>query len=324
MIELKDIQAARVRITGHIRRTPLLHSPFLDEHIGRKLFVKPECLQHTGSFKFRGASSAISHLNERGEAGDILAYSSGNHAQGIAAAARAMGRHATIIMPADAPTVKIKNTERLGAEVVLYDRTHEAREDVAAKVMEKQKLHLIKPFDNLDVIAGQGTIGFEIAEDLRAMGYDAADVLVCAGGGGLTSGIARAMHFAAPKARVRPVEPVGYDDVIRSLRSGKREETPAGPAPLWDAVATLAPGELTLPIMQEHCHEGFVVDEKETYAAMQAAFNTLRVVAEPGGAIALAAALAGKLPAGDDPIVALISGGNVDAEVFAHALTQKT
>jgi threonine dehydratase len=214
------INAAAARLAGHARRTPLLSSPFLDEIAGRRVFVKAECLQHTGSFKFRGAWSAVSALAPETRAKGVIAFSSGNHAQGVAMAARAHGTSAVIIMPADAPKMKIDNTAALGAEVVLYDRATEDRDAIGDALSAERGLNLIKPFDEPLVIAGQGTTGLEIAEQARAEGIEAADVLVCCGGGGFLSGIALALEANAPGLRPRPVEPEGFDDVARSLASG--------------------------------------------------------------------------------------------------------
>ncbi|MCL4133362.1 UNVERIFIED_CONTAM: hypothetical protein GTU68_066075 [Idotea baltica] len=214
------IRAAALRLKGHVRRTPLLSSPFLDDIAGRKIFIKPECLQHTGSFKFRGGWSALSALDPDSRARGIIAFSSGNHAQGVALAAREHGAPCVIIMPSDAPALKIENTKALGAEVILYDRGSENRDEIGARLSRDRGLTLIKPFDNPQVIAGQGTTGLEIAEDANALGLRDIDVLVCCGGGGFTSGIALACDAEAPALRVRPVEPEGFDDVKRSLAAG--------------------------------------------------------------------------------------------------------
>ena len=214
-MDYNRICAANDRLMGHKRVTPLLSSPFLDEIAGKRIFVKPECLQHTGSFKYRGAFSAVSALSDETRAKGVIAFSSGNHAQGVALAARQHGISSVIIMPADAPKTKIDNTRALGAEVVLYDREHEDRDEIGARISQERNLTLIKPFDEPEVIAGQGTCGLEIAEQAAELGIADADVLVCCGGGGLTSGIALALEQDAPDMRVRPVEPEGFDDVCR-------------------------------------------------------------------------------------------------------------
>ncbi|MFY9212121.1 MAG: threonine/serine dehydratase [Aestuariivita sp.] len=314
------IEAAAARLQGHARRTPLLSSPFLDEIAGRRVWIKPECLQHTGSFKFRGGWSAVSALEPEVRARGVIAFSSGNHAQGVALAARLHGVSAVIIMPSDAPRMKIDNTRALGAEVVLYDRNSQDRDAIGAELSQARGLTLIKPFDEPQVIAGQGTAGLEIAAQAAEVGVTRADVLVCCGGGGLTSGIALALEAKAPAMRVRPVEPEGFDDVARSLASGGIERNNRTSGSLCDAILTPAPGVLTFPIMHRLCGPGIVVSEDEAQRAMVAAFERLKLVAEPGGAVALAAALYhGDAIDGDD-VIATISGGNVDAHVFADAL----
>ena len=217
MTDIAMIEAAAARLHGHARRTPLLSSPFLDEIAGRRVLVKAECLQHTGSFKFRGAWSAVSALPQAQRAKGVIAYSSGNHAQGVALAARQHGIPAVIVMPEDAPRVKTQNTRALGAEVVLYDRATEDRDAIGAALAAERGLTLIKPFDEPLVIAGQGTTGLEIAVQAREEGIETAEVLVCCGGGGLTAGIALAIAARAPGLRARPVEPAGFDDTARRI-----------------------------------------------------------------------------------------------------------
>jgi len=314
------IRAAAQRIDGFARRTQLLSSPFLDDIAGRRVFIKPECLQHTGSFKFRGAYNTVSALDTATRSKGVIAFSSGNHAQGVALAARMHGVPAVIIMPADAPQLKIENTKALGAEVVLYDRETENRDDIGARLSSDRNLTLVKPFDNPMVIAGQGTTGLEIAEDANALGIQNADVLVCCGGGGLTSGIAIACEADAPTLRVRPVEPDGFDDVARSLRSGGIEKNNQMSGNICDAIITPQPGDLTFPIMHRLCHSGLTVSEDECLSAMAQAFLRLKIVAEPGGAAALAGALFRKDDLSGDAVIVTVSGGNVDPAMFARAL----
>ncbi|MWD27957.1 pyridoxal-phosphate dependent enzyme [Aquicoccus sp. SCR17] len=314
------IKAATARLDGHVRHTPLLSSPFLDEIAGRRVLVKAECLQHTGSFKFRGAWSALSALDPPVRSRGVLAYSSGNHAQGVAHAAWLHGVAATIIMPSDAPRLKIANTRALGAEVVLYDRANESREEIGAALARERGLTLIKPYDEPQVIAGQGSVGLEIAEEAHDLGITEAEVLVCCGGGGLTSGIALALEERAPGFRVRPVEPEGFDDTARSLRSGERESNPAQAGSLCDAILTPAPGEITFPIVKRLCGPGLAVSDDEALRAMALAFARLKLVAEPGGAVALAAALFRAAELQSDHVIVTVSGGNVDADLFARAL----
>lgn len=314
------IRASAKRIKGHARRTPILTSPFLDEIAGRRVFVKAECLQHTGSFKFRGGWSAISALSDNALKTGVIAFSSGNHAQGVALAAREHGAPAVIVMPSDAPQVKIDNTRALGAEIVLYDRATESREEIGQKLSAERGLTLVRPYDEPQVIAGQGTTGLEIAEDMNALGVTQADVMVCCGGGGLTSGIALALAADAPGLRARPAEPEHFDDVTRSLISGKIEHNARLGGSLCDAIITPQPGDLTFPIMQAHCGPGIVVSEEECLRAVALAFERLRVVVEPGGAAALAAALFRPDAFTGDAVIAVATGGNVDAAVFAKAL----
>ena len=314
------IRAAADRLKGHARRTPLLSSPFLDDIAGRKVFIKPECLQHTGSFKFRGAWSALSGMETAKRENGVIAFSSGNHAQGVAIAARSHGVPCVIVMPADAPQLKIDNTRALGAEVVLYDRAKDDRDEIRGRLSAERGLSLIKPFDNPLVISGQGTTGLEIAEDANALGIQNADVLVCCGGGGLTSGIALACEADAPTLRVRPVEPEGFDDVTRSLATGTIQRNAATSGSICDAIITPQPGDLTFPILQRLCGGGLVVSENEALQAMAHAFLRLKLVAEPGGAVALAAALFHQDEINGDAVIVTISGGNVDPAQFAIAL----
>ncbi len=321
MSDIAMIEAAADRFSAVGRITPLLSSPFLDEIAGRRVFVKAEVLQHTGSFKFRGAWSAISALAPETRAKGVLAFSSGNHAQGIARAAQLHGVPATIIMPKDAPALKIANTRALGAEVVLYDRKGgEDRNVIGERLRLERGLTLIKPFDEPQVIAGQGTCGLEIAAQATELGITQASVLTCCGGGGLTAGIALALEAKAPAMVVRPVEPEGFDDAARSLASGEIRRNTGPEAGFCDAILTPAPGEITFPIMQRLCGAGIVVTEAQTAQAMREAFLRLKIVLEPGGAVALAAALYHGDKLEHDAVIATASGGNVDAALFAQVL----
>ena len=253
MTDIAMIEAAAERLRGHVRKTPLLSSPFLDDMAGRKVFVKPECLQHTGSFKFRGAWSAVSALPPETRAKGVIAFSSGNHAQGVAYAAQRHDALSVIIMPKDAPRQKIDNTRALGGKVVLYDRENEDRDAIGAQLAEERDLTLIKPFDEPLVIAGQGTTGLEIAEQADTFGIRNADVVINCGGGGLTSGIALALEAKAPSLRARTAEPVGFDDVARSLQSGGIERNNSSLGSICDAIVTPSPGQITFPIMKRLC-----------------------------------------------------------------------
>ncbi len=308
------IHAAARRLDGHARLTPLLNAPLLDAAYGKRIHLKAECLQLTGSFKFRGAWAAVSAL-PAGTKG-VLAYSSGNHGQGVALAAARHGMRAIVVMPADAPAVKIANTKAYGADVVLYDRATEDRDAIGAARCAQHGLTLIKPYDHPQVIAGQGTVGLEIAAQAAALGIAGADVLVCCGGGGLSSGIALALE-ATPAFRVRTVEPTGFDDMARSLVSGNREANPATTGSICDAILTPAPGEMTLPILHRLAGPGLTVTDDQARHAMVLAFTHFRVVLEPGGAVALAAALFHQTT---DTVICTASGGNVDPGVFASAL----
>ncbi len=320
-ITIDDIRAAQRRLAGVARVTPLLESPFLNALAGRRVLVKAECLQRTGSFKFRGGWSAVSARPEAARKRGVIAYSSGNHAQGVAHAAELMGVPAVIVMPEDAPALKLANTRAHGAEVVLYDRVAgENREAIGRRIAAERGLTLIKPYDEPMVMAGQGTCGLEIAAQAREAGVERADVLVCCGGGGLSSGIALALEAEAPGLRVRTCEPAGFDDWARSLAAGARVANPTETGTICDAIVTPSPGELTFPIVERLAGPGLAVTDDEALMAMGQAFLRLKIVAEPGGAVALAAALyrAGEIEG--DAVICTVSGGNVDPAMFGRAL----
>lgn len=319
--DMAAIDAAAARLAGHARCTPLLSSPALDAIAGRRVLVKAECLQHTGSFKYRGAKSAVTALLAQGPVPGVIAYSSGNHGQGIARAAHEAGIAAVIVMPADAPRAKSDAILAYGAEIVTYDRRGEDREAVGAAIQAERNLPLIRPYDDRQVIAGQATTGIEIARQARACGITRADVLVCCGGGGLSTGIALALERDAPDMRVRTVEPEGFDDMARALRG-----TPGPNAPdarsICDAILTPAPGRLTFPVLDRLAGPGFAVSDADALRAMALAFTHLRICLEPGGAVALAASLrpAQDSAESDTPVIAVASGGNVDPRIFRQAL----
>ena len=320
MTDISMIEAAAARLAGRVRVTPFLSSPFLDDIAGRRVFVKAECLQHTGSFKFRGGWAAVSALPPEQRKRGVIAFSSGNHAQGVALAAKLHAVPAVIIMPADAPRMKIGNTRALGAEVVLYDRANDDRDAIGASLSAARGLTLIKPYDDRQVIAGQGTTGLEIATQAALKGITHADVLVCCGGGGLTSGIALALQAKAPGLRTRPCEPAGFDDVARSLASGQIQRNAALSGSVCDAIITPQPGEITFPILQRLCGPGLVVTDAEAMQSVAVAFARLKLVLEPGGAVALAAALFRRDQLHGDAVIVVATGGNVDADVFAQCL----
>jgi threonine dehydratase len=324
-MNIQMIEAAAQRLAGHAVRTPLLRAPLLDQVAGRPIWIKPECLQLTGSFKFRGAWSALTALAPKERARGVIAYSSGNHAQGIALAAQRLGCPAVIIMPSDAPKLKIDNTRALGGEVVLYDRITESREEIGASLAAERGLTLIKPYDEPQVIAGQGTIGLEMADDFRALDLSHPAVLVPCGGGGLTSGVALALASHAPGAKVHPCEPAGFDDATRSLAAGERCANATAGGSICDAIVTPMPGALTFPIMAAHCGPGLVVSDEQALKAVAQALIRLKLVVEPGGAVALAAALSDETLQTADispkaPLVVVLSGGNADPGTLIQAL----
>jgi threonine dehydratase len=312
------ITAAAARLKGHVRVTPLLHAPLLDRIAGRRVFVKAECLQLTGSFKARGGWSAVSALDPQARARGVIAYSSGNHAQGVALAAARHNAPCVILMPSDAPEVKIANTRAYGAEVVLYDRATQDRDLIGAAIAADRGLTLIRPYDDAQVIAGQATVGLELGQQAADAGVTTAPVFVCCGGGGLSSGIALALEARAPGLTVRTAEPVGFDDMARSLSTGQRQKNPAATGSICDAILTPTPGELTFPILQRLAGPGATVTDDQALQAMALAFTHLRIVLEPGGAVALAAALF--TPDLPKTVIAIATGGNVDPATFRAAL----
>jgi threonine dehydratase len=311
-----DVEAAAARLAGVAVRTPLINAPVLDAAVGARVFLKAETLQRTGSFKFRGAYNRISQIPEDRRAGGVVAYSSGNHAQGVAAAAKLLGMRAAIVMPKDAPKAKRERTAALGAEVVLYDRLTEDRAAIAKKIAAERGATLVPPYDDPMIIAGQGTIGREIVEDLAALGWLPDIVVIGASGGGLAAGISLAISARVPGAKFYTAEPEGFDDTARSFRSGHRETNAKMSGTICDALMTQTPGELTFPITRELIGEGVAASDEEVGRAVAFAFRELKLVVEPGGAIGLAALLAGKVPVKDKIVVGVLSGGNVDVELF--------
>ena len=315
-----DVEDAARLLAGVAVRTPLIPCPALERASGGRVFLKAEILQHTGSFKFRGAYNCIARIPAQQHAKGVVAYSSGNHAQGVAAAAKLLGLKATIVMPADAPAPKRERTLALGAEIVLYDRDRESREGIAKRIAGERGATLVPPFDHPQVIAGQGTIGREICEDLAASKLAPDLVLVPTSGGGLIAGIALAVKERHPKARVIAVEPAGFDDTIRSFRSGKREKNARMSGSICDALLTAEPGEITFEITRRLVGEGLTVTDEEVRAAIAFAFREAKLVVEPGGAAALAAVLAGGLDLTGKVAVVVLSGGNVDPALFAAVI----
>jgi len=313
-----DVDAAARRLEGVALHTPLLTSIALDATTGGRVFLKAETLQRTGSFKFRGAYNKLAAIPPGERAGGVVAFSSGNHAQGVAAAARLLGMPCVIVMPQDAPRAKRQRTAALGADIVLYDRLREDREAIAGEIAARRGAVLVPPYDDALIIAGQGTAGREIVDDLRALGLDPEIVVVTASGGGLTAGIALAIKSRVPSALLYTAEPQGFDDHARSFRSGRREENAALTGTICDALMARTPGKLTFAINHSLVGAGVAVSDKEVAAAVAFAFNELKLVVEPGGAVALAALMHGKIDAKNKVAVAVLSGGNVDPEVFSR------
>jgi threonine dehydratase len=315
-----DIDAAARVLANFAVRTPLLSSPALDERAGTRIFLKPEMLQRTGSFKFRGAFNKMSSIPAAARGGGVVAFSSGNHAQGVAAAARILHMPATIVMPADAPLTKRERTKAYGARVVLYDRVSEDREAIARDIADKQGATLVPPYDDPMVIAGQGTVGREIAEDMAALGLTPDIVIAPVSGGGLIAGVATAIKARYPQAMVISAEPQGFDDHARSLRSGKREPHRAEGRTICDALMASIPGEITFAINSRLLTQGVTASDAEVTVAVGFAFRELKLVVEPGGSVGLAALLAGHIDARDKNVVIVLSGGNVDADLFAKLI----
>lgn len=317
-----DIAEAAERIAGHAVRTPLLASPALDAIAGGRLLIKAEPLQRTGAFKFRGAWNRLSHLDPAERARGVVTYSSGNHGQAVAAAAALLGVRATIVMPRDAPRVKMEGTRAHGAEIVSYDRASEDREAVAEGIAAATGAVIVPPYDHPLIIAGQGTVGLELAEQAAEQGATPDAVLVPCSGGGLIAGCAIAIKERWPDAAIHAVEPAGFDDTARSLASGHRESIAGGSETFCDALRVAMPGALTFAINRRLLAGGLAVSDAETGGAMAAAFRHLKLVVEPGGAVALAAALTGRFDCRDRTVAVVCSGGNVDAETFARVITQ--
>lgn len=307
------VTRARARVTGRVVRTPLLAG--MSET--RRLFLKPEVLQRTGSFKIRGALNFIGALSEEERTRGVVAYSSGNHAQGVAAAAAEYGIPATIVMPEDAPPIKLRNTRRSGATVVTYDRDSEVREEIAASIAAESGAVILPPYDHPWTIEGQGTIGLEIGDDLWALGVAGATVVVPASGGGLAAGIGLALDGTGH--RIVAAEPSDYDDHRRSIEARERVRVHPKATSICDALLQVVPGEVTFPINLERLQAVVTATDDEVLAAMRWAFEEHRLVVEPGGAVALAAFLQGRIP-GDGPVVVVLSGGNVDPVVMRRAL----
>ena len=315
-----DVEAAAARLNGVALRTPLVRSPALDEATGAQVFLKAETLQRTGSFKFRGAYNKISSIPPERRAAGVVAFSSGNHAQGVAAVAKLLNIPALIVMPADAPAAKRERTAALGAKIVLYDRDKEDREAIAVGIARQRGATLVPPYDDALIIAGQGTIGREIVEDLERAGLVPNIAVIGASGGGLAAGIATAIKARIPSVQFYTAEPEGFDDTLRSFKSGKREANARMSGTICDALLTPTPGKLTFEINRKLIGQGVTASDAEVARALAFAFRELKLVVEPGGAIGLAALLAGKLDVKGKVVIAVLSGGNVDAELFRRLI----
>ena len=315
-----DVAAAHARIAPHIVRTPMLRHRLLDERSGGVVLIKPEPLQRTGSFKLRGATNAVLQLSAADRRAGVVTHSSGNHGQATACAAAAQGIHATVFMPTDAPRIKVENTRAWGADIRHYDRVADDREAIARAHAERTGAVLVPPFDHADVIAGQGTLALELVADARDAGLTLDALLVCTGGGGLIAGCALAVEGASPGTRLYAVEPAGWDDTARSLACGSRLANAPGGSMLCDALLSKMPGRITFEVNRPRLAGGLTVTDEEVLAAIAFAFAHLKLVVEPGGAVALAALLAGRLDTRGEVVGVVISGGNVDASVFGRAL----
>ena len=321
-ISARDVLDASHLLSGAAALTPLLEFEALNAAAGRRVLVKFEGAQHTGSFKFRGAYNRLARIEGAAKAAGVVAWSSGNHAQGVAAAAKRLGMTALIVMPADAPAIKLANTRALGAEVTLFDRLTQSREEIATDIAKERGAVLVPSYDDPFVIAGQGTIGLEILSQVEAAGARLGQVLSPCGGGGLIAGIATAIKAQAPQVQLFSVEPLGFDDTARSLVAGERQVVPAGAKSICDALMAPTPGALTFPINQALLSGGLAVDDAAVEAAMRFAFQSMKLVVEPGGAVALAAVLSGLVPPSDGATVVVLSGSNVDAPLYGTILSK--
>ncbi|MFC2953775.1 threonine/serine dehydratase [Marinicaulis aureus] len=322
-ITADGVRAAAARLSGKAVRTPLIENATLNEMAGGRVLLKAEVLQHYGSFKFRGAYNLVSQLTEEDRRKGILAWSSGNHAQGVALAARMCGAHATIIMPADAPAIKTNNVKALGADIISYDRYSEDREAIAERIIAEKGMILAPSFDHPHIIEGQGTAALETLEEATARGLSLDAFIVCCGGGGLTAGCAIILEDVSPQTDVWIAEPEGFDETWASIRDGVRHRADVSRRTICDAIASPSPGRLTLPIMERLVRGGLTVTEEGVRRAMIFAWRELKLVVEPGGAAALAGLLSGKFDARGKTTALTLSGGNVDAPLFAAILEDR-
>ena len=320
-VTFADIEAAAGRLKGHALETPLIESPALNERVGLRVLIKPETLQRVGAFKFRGAFNRLVQLSAGERARGVVAFSSGNHAQGVALAAKLLGLPAMIVMPADAPTVKVEATRGYGAEIRFYDRLTDSREAIAAEIARERGSVVVPAFDDPHIIAGQGTVGLEMVRQAEAMGASLDVVSAPISGGGLIAGIATAVKALSPRTAIVGVEPEGFDDTLKSLQTGERVVMKPETRSLCDALESPFPGEITFAIMRATVADVATVTDAEVAEAMRFAFSVLKLVVEPGGAASLAALLAGKIDMFEGSTLGVVlSGGNVDPEQYARVL----
>lgn len=323
MIELGDIEAAAKRLENVAIRTPLLQSAELDEIAAGKVLIKPECFQTIGSFKIRGAYNLMSQLSAEQASHGVVAWSSGNHAQGVALAGKLLGIKTTIVMPEDAPKLKLDRTRRLGAEVVLYDRYTGDREAIARQIAAERGAEIVPSYDSEHIVAGQGTIGLEIMQQAAELGLVPDQVLTGCGGGGISSGMAVAVKALSPQTCFYAVEPEEFDNMARSLQNGVRQGNAESARSICDALLSEMPGELPFAIHRELGTTSLVVSDAEVRAAIRFAFLNLKVVVEPGGAVSLAAVLENKIDCRDKTTAIVLTGGNIDPELFSEIQNEK-
>lgn len=320
----KDVQDAATRLEEHAQKTPLMRSEAINTQLGLSVWFKPECTQKVGAFKYRGAFNRLSAMSPAERKKGVVAFSSGNHAQGVSRAAKELGMSAVIVMPTDAPKIKVEGVKRDGAKIVLYDRHTESREDISAKISTDEGRIIVPSFDDPYIIAGQGTVGLEVSQQARDLGIEFDALITPVGGGGLCAGISLAMQALSPGTRMFAAEPEAYNDHQLSLRAGKRVRIESTAPTLCDAIMTPMPGELTFPINQKSLTDVFTVTDAECLKAMALVHTHLGLKVEPGGSVGLAAAMKGAFQAYPDTktFCIILSGGNVDPDVFTRALSE--
>ncbi|HEV7383657.1 MAG TPA: threonine/serine dehydratase [Phenylobacterium sp.] len=319
-VAFADIEAAAARIKGHAVETPLIESPALNERLGGRVLMKLETLQRVGAFKFRGAYNRLVQLSADERKRGVVAFSSGNHAQGVALAAKLLGMPALIVMPSDAPAMKVANTRSYGAEIKLYDRLKESREAIAAEIAGSRGAVVVPAFDDPHIIAGQGTAGLEMMRQAVALGASFDTVLTPVSGGGLLAGISEVVKTLSPATEVWGVEPAAFDDLAQSLKAGERVTIKPTGRSLCDALESPAPGEINFPMLKKNLAGAVGITDAEVAEAMRYAFSTLKLVVEPGGCVGLAALLTGKVTSQGKTVGLVLSGGNVDPDLFARVI----